>query len=337
MRRYTLLILLCHVYLSSFAQNLHILESGRNTSLRGLSVLNDSIAWVSGSGGWTAHTADGGKNWHWQQLEKYKGFDFRDIEVLSEHRIILVSAGTSAVILLSTDAGINWNEVYRNELSGIFLDGMDFRNTWEGMIYGDPIKGQMVLLRTMDGGLTWNDISNQNKIPLIEGEASFAASGTGIRCGKKGEVWIASGGIQSRIFHSTDFGNSWKTYALPIIQGKSSTGPFSIAFFKNKRGIAAGGDFQLDTSRTNNLLLTQNGGKTWNKPIISTFGYRSAVEYISKKLVLATGPTGTDCSKDGGKTWEKLSEQGFHAVRKAKSGKLVLLSGNKGRIALWEN
>jgi len=331
-----LLILLCNVCFPSLAQNIHILESGKNTSLRGLSVLNDSIAWVSGSAGWTAHTSDGGKNWHWQQLEKYKDFDFRDIEVLSEERIILLSAGSPGLVLLSTDTGISWNEVYRNESSGIFLDGMDFRNAHEGMIYGDPIKGQMVLLRTVDAGLTWNDISNQNKIPLIEGEAGFAASGTGIRCSKTGKVWIASGGIQSRIFHSADFGNSWKAYALPIIQGKDSTGPFSIAFFKKKRGIAAGGDFKLDTSRTNNLLWTQNGGMSWKKPIISTFGYRSAVEYINKKYVLATGPTGTDYSKDGGKTWKELSKQGFHAVRKAKSGKMVLLSGSKGRIALWE-
>ena len=336
MRKYVLIIFFCSGFYSLFAQTITLVESGRNTSLRGLSVLNDSIAWVSGNGGWLAHTSNGAKSWYWQQLEKYKDFDFRDIEVLSEKRIILLSAGSPAVILLSTDAGESWKEVYRNDSPEIFLDGMDFRNALEGVVYGDPIKGQMVILRSMDAGLTWKDISNQNKIPLIEGEAGFAASGTGIRCGKTGQVWIATGGVQSRIFHSEDFGETWQDYRLPIIQGKSSTGPFSISFFKNKWGIAAGGDFLSDTSRNNNLLWSQNGGKTWSKPIISTFGYRSAVEHINKRQVLASGPTGTDFSKDGGKTWKKLSAEGFHALRKAKSGKLVLLSGSKGRIALWE-
>lgn len=336
MRRSVLLIFFCSSFFSLFAQNISILESGRNTSLRGLSVWNDSIAWVSGSGGWTAHTSNGGRTWHWQQLEKYKDFDFRDIEILSKQRIILLSAGTPAVILLSTDAGITWNEVYRNDSAKIFLDGMDFKNAKEGMVYGDPIKAEMVLLRTVDAGLNWQDISKQNKIPLMDGEAGFAASGTGIRISKTGQIWIATGGIQSRIFHSSDFGNNWQSYSLPIIQGKTSTGAFSIAFFNNKKGIAVGGDFLTDTSRNNNLLWTQNGGKTWSKPFISTFGYRSAVEYVSKKLVLATGPTGTDYSEDGGKVWKKLTEQGFHTLRKAKSGKLILLSGSKGRIALWK-
>jgi photosystem II stability/assembly factor-like uncharacterized protein len=189
------------------------------------------------------------------------------------------------------------------------------------------------LLKTRDGGTNWEDISQNNTISLMAGEASFAASGTAIRCDSKGNTWIATGGLQSRIFHSSDYGNSWKAYACPIIQGKSSTGPFSIAFHTENIGIAAGGDYLIDSSRVNNLLLTRNGGKTWSKPSITTFGYRSAIEYISKKVLIATGPTGTDCSKDAGKTWIPLSAEGFNTVRKAKNGTLVLFTGVNGRIS----
>lgn len=319
------------------AQTIQILHKDKDTSLRGLSVVDNSIAWVSGSKGWTALSRDGGLTWEWKQIKGYENLDFRDIEGFSDTKAIIVSAGTPAVILLTDDSGQSWKEVYRNESKEIFLDGMDFWDIDRGIVYGDPIKGQLVLLESRDGGMSWQNISAQNTIDLINGEASFAASGTNIRTGKGGKVWIATGGIQSRLFRSYDYGLNWKANALPIIQGKNSTGPFSIAFYKNKNGVAAGGDFLSDTSRVNNLVLTKNGGKDWNKPGIPLFGYRSAIEYLSKNKLLASGPRGTDSSTDGGKTWMKLSDQGFHTVRKAKLGDLVLLTGGNGRIAIYQD
>ncbi|SDM11748.1 Uncharacterized protein SAMN05421813_10693 [Daejeonella rubra] len=326
-------ILFC---LKAHSQSLIPLESGKSTSLRGLSVVDDTVAWASGSKGWTARSNNGGKTWSWKQIPGYENLDFRDIEAFSANHAILLSAGTPAVILLTTDGGSVWKEVYRNESPDIFLDGMDFWDAERGLIYGDPINGKLVLLKTSDGGTSWQNISQNNTIGLIAGEASFAASGTAIRCDSKGNTWIATGGLQSRIFHSSDYGNSWKAYACPIIQGKSSTGPFSIAFYTKRRGIAVGGDYLIDSSRVNNLLLTRDGGKTWKRPSVSTFGYRSAVEYISKKVLIATGPTGTDWSVDGGRTWRKLSAEGYNTIRKAKTGSSVLLTGLNGRISRLE-
>ena len=315
------------------SQTLIPLASGKNTSLRGLSVVDDTVAWASGSKGWTARSINGGKTWIWKQILGYENLDFRDIEAFSANRALLLSAGTPAVILLTTDGGSVWKVVYRNDSPEIFLDGMDFWDADRGLIYGDPIKSKLVLLKTRNGGVNWEDISQNNTINLMVGEASFAASGTAIRCDSKGNTWIATGGSKSRIFYSSDYGNTWKVNDCPIIQGKSSTGPFSIAFYTKKIGIAVGGDYLIDSSRVNNLLLTRNSGKAWLKPFISTFGYRSAVEYVSKLRLIATGPGGTDISNDGGKTWTNLSKIGYHAVRKAKSGKLVLLTGSDGRIA----
>ena len=315
------------------SQTLIPLASGKNTSLRGLSVVDETVAWASGSMGWTARSINGGKTWIWKQIPGYENLDFRDIEAFSANRALLLSAGTPAVILLTTDGGSVWKEVYRNDSPEIFLDGMDFWDAERGLIYGDPIKSKLVLLKTRNGGVNWEDISQKNTINLMVGEASFAASGTAIRCDSKGNTWIATGGSKSRIFYSSDYGNTWKVNDCPIIQGKSSTGPFSIAFYTKKIGIAVGGDYLIDSSRVNNLILTRNSGKAWLKPFSSTFGYRSAVEYVSKLRLIATGPGGTDISNDGGKTWTNLSQIGYHTVRKAKSGKLVLLTGSDGRIA----
>lgn len=319
-----------------YSQNIMPLHSGTKTSIRGLSVVGNSIAWVSGSNGWTSVTTNGGTTWKWTQIPGYEKFDFRDIEAFSQNDAVIVSAGSPAVILMTNDGAVTWKEVYRNELPEIFLDGMDFRDAKNGIIYGDPIHGSMQLLRTSDGGHNWEDISGNLTIRLTEGEASFAASGTGIRTLKSGKTFIATGGSQSRIFVSKNFGNSWKSYPCPIVQGKSSSGPFSIAFFNSKKGVAVGGDYLSDTSSINNMLFTTNGGKTWKKPNTNPFGYKSAVEYISSEIIIATGTSGTDISTNGGRDWRKLSSEGFHTVRTAKSGSLVLLAGADGRISILQ-
>lgn len=318
---------------AAFSQQIIELQSGHNTSIRGLSVVNDSVAWISGSNGYTALTTDGGNSWIWKTVTGYEKFDFRDIEAFSATEAIIVNAGTPAVILLTTDAGKSWTEVYRNVSPDIFLDGMDFWSRKKGIIYGDPISGKMQLLQTTDGGRSWKEISQQLTIRLIAGEASFAASGTAIRTLKRGRVFIATGGSQSRLFFSGNYGKTWRVRDIPITQGESSTGPFSIAFRNAKIGVAVGGDYLKDTVRTKNIVLTEDGGITWFNAKTPPFGYRSAIEFISSQEILATGPSGTDISRDGGTTWRQLSPDGYHCVRKAKAGSLTILAGSNGRIS----
>lgn len=338
MRNWICIFVLCLGGITgSYSQDIKNLQSGTKTSIRGLSVVDNSVAWVSGSNGWTSVTTDGGSTWKWKQIPGYEKFDFRDIEAFSGNDAIIVNAGSPAVILLTHDGGSTWTEVYRNESADIFLDGMDFQDRSRGVIYGDPIRGKMQLLRTNDGGTSWENISDNLKVNLKEGEASFAASGTGIRALKNGKLFIVSGGIQSRVFVSENFGNNWNVYPCPIIQGKNSTGPFSLAFKNNKRGVAAGGDYLSDTSSINNFVLTKSGGRTWYKPQTAPFGYKSSVEYISSKVLIATGTSGTDISRDGGKNWMKLTTEGYNVVKKAKKGSLVLLSGANGKVAIFQN
>jgi photosystem II stability/assembly factor-like uncharacterized protein len=328
-----LYILLCFPIIS-FAQSytLKQLAAGKNTSMRGLSVLSDSVAWVSGSNGYVGKTLNGGKTWEWTQPKGYEKLDFRDIEAFDDLKAIVVNAGSPAYILSTVDGGKSWTQVYKNTDSAIFLDGMAFWDKQQGIIFGDPIKNKMQLLKTTDGGLTWQDISNKLKKELKAGEAGFAASGTTIRTLPNGKVWIASGGSTANIYFSSNYGNSWKVYPCPIIQGESSTGPFSIAFYNAKNGIAVGGNYLKDKENSNNVVLTSNGGKTWQKPEKPVLGFRSAVEYITDKICFATGSSGTDYSADGGITWSNISTQNFNALQKAKTGKLVLLTGNRGNI-----
>lgn len=317
-----------------FSQNYQLkqLTSGNKTSLRGLSVVTDDIAWVSGSNGQIGKTNDGGLTWEWMQPKGYEKLDFRDIEAFSGNRAIVVNAGSPAYILSTADGGKSWQEVYKNVDSAIFLDGMDFWDSKNGIVFGDPIHNQMQLLKTEDGGQSWKNISENLKAKLAEGEASFAASGTTIKTLNGGKVWIATGGVVSNIYFSDNYGARWNVFKCPILQGDKSTGPFSMAFINSKKGIVVGGDYLKDKENINNVLLTNDGGKTWRKSSTPVLGFRSGVAYLSDKVMVATGTSGTDISVDAGINWKNISVSSFNAVQKAKYGKLVLLAGNKGDI-----
>src|SRR5689334_15802742 len=48
------------------------LVSGRKTSIRGLSVVNNNIVWVSGSNGTVGKSTNGGKDWKWYQVKAFE-------------------------------------------------------------------------------------------------------------------------------------------------------------------------------------------------------------------------------------------------------------------------
>lgn len=312
--------------------NLVPLATGTNTSIRGMSVVSDALAWVSGSNGNIGKTLDGGKTWTWTQPAGYEKLDFRDIEAFDELKAIVVNAGSPAFVLLTVDGGKTWTECYKNLDSAIFLDGMDFWDAKNGIIFGDPILHKMQLLRTQDGGHSWSDISANLKTDMAVGEAGFAASGTTIKTLPGGRTWIATGGAVANIYFSDNYAYTWKVFKCPIMQGESSTGTFAMAFSDKKKGVVVGGNYLKDKDNSNNVLLSTDGGKTWKKPVRPVNGYRSGVAYLTPKVLVATGSSGTDISQDGGLNWHNISDRGFNVVQKAKKGKLVLLAGNKGNI-----
>src|SRR6201996_2557434 len=109
----TLLLLLVFFAARSIAQHIEILQQDKPTSIRGLSVVDDNVAWVSGSKGTIAITTNGGKTWDWQQVKDFENADFRAIEAFSSKEAIIMSSGTPALILKTTDGGETWQEKCR--------------------------------------------------------------------------------------------------------------------------------------------------------------------------------------------------------------------------------
>lgn len=258
--------------------------------------------------------------------------DFRDIEAFDATTAVIIAVDTPAYILRTVDGGASWRVVYENKSTGMFLDALEFWNEQAGIVLGDPINGKFFIARTFDGGATWKEIPEQYKPVADSGEACFAASGTNIRILDRNEAVFVSGGIKSRAFIRN------QPVALPMIQGKESTGASSIAvmdYAKRSGGttmIVVGGDFSADSAATQNCFYTTNRGQTWTAAKKPPRGYRSCVEYLSKKHVITCGTTGVDYSTDGGRNWKGISDEGFHVCRIAKNGATVFLAGANGKI-----
>jgi photosystem II stability/assembly factor-like uncharacterized protein len=268
------------------------------------------------------------------RVKDYESSEFRSLYAFDSLNAIIANAGSPAHILRTTDGGRHWKQVHVNSHPEAFIDGVDFWNDREGMFYGDAIGGRMLLIKTKNGGATWTEPNENLRPELKEGEGSFAASGTNIRCFPSGKTFIATGGKVSRIFISNDFASHWTVVNPPVIQGKTMTGIFSIGFRDEHYGVLVGGDYEIDSLKQDHIYVTPDGGKTWKAPNIPTGGIRECVEFIDNDFLLSVGYPGVDVSRDGGNTWEKFSdERGFAVARRARRGTLTVLAG-QGKIFL---
>ncbi len=325
-----LFIALCCMISQGLSQTIIPLKENILSSFRGIDTYGKAVVWVSGSNGTVGYSANQGKDWNWVNPKGYEKFDFRDIEVFSKKEAIIMSAGSPAVLLHTTDAGKTWMKVYEDNRPEIFLDAMDF-NGRLGYALGDPIEGQFQLLRSRDKGRSWQDVTHDFVLFADEGEVAFAASGTNLKVWKE-KVYIGTGGKYASFFNYNPKSLSVDKLDVPIWSGNESSGIFSIDFRNEKEGVAVGGDYLQDHDNRNNVLLTYDAGNTWHKPTSPVNGYRSAVLYVTNDILIATGTSGTDISRDGGQNWLKLSSLSFNSIAKSSDNKHVYLTGSKGNI-----
>ncbi|APY09350.1 oxidoreductase [Winogradskyella sp. J14-2] len=224
--------------------------------------------------------------------------------------------------------------VYYENNEKAFYDSMDFWNDQEGIAIGDPTDDCMSIIITRDGGETWYKLSCDDLPKAKEGEAAFAASDTNISI-VGNHTWVATGGKASRILYSRDKGKTWEVFETPIIQGKATTGMYSLDFYDENNGFAIGGDYTKPNDTLNNKIRTIDGGKTWQ--VVANGkgpGYRSCVQYIPNsdaKELVAIGFRGIDYSNDSGDTWKHLSDEGFYTIRFLNDS--IAYAAGKGRIS----
>ena len=339
-----ILSFLLFISVEGFAQEpIKLITDQKGVSIRGLSIASEKVIWASGSKGMVAKSTDGGEHFDWIQVKGYESRDFRSIHAFNDHEAIIVAVASPGIILKTKDGGNSWTKVYENLDTAIFLDAISFKDALHGMVIGDPMNHQIVLLETKNRGDHWEKVKNSFFKSLVkEGESFFASSSTNLTFDFS-HVFFVSGGIHSRFWvngHASE---------IPIVQGKQSTGANSIAISPNKNRIAiVGGDFTHDQIKEQNFVRldrfvhphSENKTKRkrhyfWklHKNLGNPNGYKSCVQYITNNELIVCGTSGVDFSNDGGLTWRKISDQSFHVLKKLPKSRKILLAGSGGRIA----
>jgi photosystem II stability/assembly factor-like uncharacterized protein len=311
-------------------------QSGTRESLRGLSVVTERVVWASGARGTFLRTTDGGMTWRADTIAGATALDFRDVHGFSAETALVLSAGSDARVYRTSNGGRTWTLAYSSHAPGVYFDGMAFWDGRNGIAYSDPVAGRFFVIVTSDGGLSWREISGDALPRPLEGEAGYAASGTGIAVSGRSHVWFGTGGgARNRIVYSRDRGASWLVADVPMQADTSGSGIYSLAFIDTLRGVAVGGTFRRPTAAKGNAAVTSDGGRTWTAVTQQPpRGYRSAVAIVPgtpAPTLIATGTSGTDFSVDGGKSWSPLSDEGFNSIAfsSAAAGWAV---GDRGRI-----
>lgn len=302
-------------------------------SLRGLSVVNENVVWASGANGTFLRTTDGGKSWKIGKVPNAEKLDFRDVEAFDADTAYLLSigAGETSRIYKTTDGGANWALQFQNTNAKVFLDAFAFWDANNGIAMGDPVDGKYFLLETTDGGQNWRRIEASKMPAAKQGEAAFAASGTCIVTKGKSQVYIVTGGAAARVFRSLNKGKSWTVSDTPVASGASGAGVFSIAFDAQKRGAIVGGNYEKPAEAANNLAFSGDNGKSWRLGT-GLNGYRSGVWFVDRNTLIAVGSSGSDLSRDAGRTWTNLDKSNYNAVA-AKGKNAIWAVGANGLVA----
>lgn len=308
-----------------------ILEND-SLSIRAIEVMGNNLAFAGNGGAYGLYNSI---NDSWkinsQNLDTINP-EFRAVASTSND-FFMLSVANPALLYKTGDSG-EMELVYREDHKNVFYDSMAFWNDQEGIAMGDPTDGCISIIITRNGGKSWNKIDCKDLPKAVEGEAAFAASNSNIAT-YKNHTWIITGGVSSRVMYSPDKGKTWEVYETPLVQGKATTGGYSIDFYDAKNGVIIGGDYTKPEVNTANKAITGDGGKTWKLMAEGEDpGYKSSIRYVPNsngKAMVATGFSGIEYSKDQGRNWIKLSKEGFYTLRFAND--TTAYAAGKGRVA----
>lgn len=317
---------------------------------RGLSVVTDKTAWISGSKGMVLRTQNGGATWDTINPPGYQTRDFRDIHAWNSKKAIVMSSGDSAVLLYTANGGRTWKVIASDNSAGVFWDAIDVKKRSVLLVGDGKAIGQIYLSRRIKKFSTLNLLffkEDENGIHYYYGSNAadtfsfYAASGSNVQwTGKRSFAMIPINKQLSLFYFLTLTHNKFKEPVrkeIRMIGEYSSLIPFKIeiaggaySFVMYKENVAVvGGSYLKPQNRDSVAFYSTNSGYNWSLCDSMPGGYRSCVIHNnSGKIWICTGTSGTDISLNNGKSWSPLHIKGYNVC--AFSKHYLWLAGNKG-------
>ncbi|NOY05420.1 MAG: S8 family serine peptidase [Chlorobi bacterium] len=226
-------------------------------SFTSIDAVNDKVVWAvahyvinNQRADLCVRTGNGGTNWAFSHGQ---GFPIgRGAYCVAGVNVNTAFVGTGpqdgeAGIYFTTNGGMKWEETPVANITG-FVNWIHMWDAKNGIFQGDPKNGIWGIATTRDGGWTWYPISNS--VSAAPGEAGWN------NCYDQVANTMWFGTNSSKIYKSTDRGESWRAISTP---GKNVV---DISFANENVGVIRFGNVQ-NFGGQNGLAVTSDGGETW--------------------------------------------------------------------------
>lgn len=254
--------------------------------------------------------------------------DFMDIAITSDNELwgVGYDGEDPRRIYYSKDGGSNW-EVKQLSTRGFSLNAITFTDAQHGWAVG----GNGLILRTTDGGQSWEELQRPTDFDLTR--VRFINPQTGYIAGRN---WIKdpNNGTEThhvQILRTDDGGQNWK-----VCYSNDEAGEvFQIAVLSETTAVAS-----IDSST---LIRTEDAGTTW-KVVASGKGDFMSVSFTPDATGWAVGNKGSFYrSGDQGRTWQKpdnlpanFSKQNWHSINFADAMTGIAV-GENGAVGVTDN
>ena len=287
-------------------------NSGTQKNLHNLFFLNENLGWVCGYDGTILKATDGGVDWTSYNIGTMDDIhaiffidSLRGWAVLYEY-----NPERHGSVIHTTDGGVSWNVQFSEW--GYTLHSISFIDENNGWVAGSS----GAVYHTSDGGNLWIQ-----QYPATEGgwlwPIFFFDNNVG---------WTA-GDPAFGLFKSTDGGNNWVSYSIPMV-----VQVLSIDFLDYQTGWLCGAEGQI--------VKTVNGGLTWQNLQSSTSEYLRDIYFVNYNIGWCVGHNGTILyTNNGGNSWSSQMSNTSKILRAVQfiNGQVGWVVGENGVILKTTN
>ena len=247
--------------------------------------LNPNLGWAVGAQGCIVNTTDGGKRWH--EISQIAGMTAGNMPLDQKIRNMHNRVQTRSTGI--TD-GSSAHHPIRCRFESVFF--VDEKYGWVAGGYEVPYVGRSraVVMRTRDGGLTWNAVENL-VVPRFH-RIHFSDPVNGWAIGKTGNLF------PSGVYYTSDGGQSWSSQSSEKTHGWIDAEQTEAGF------VTVNEDGRLGVIRANeyerSVVLQDNGAQI------------AQVRMIDGKTGWAVGENGTLLqTENGGLSWSAVELPGI--------------------------
>ncbi|MHB8109805.1 MAG: WD40/YVTN/BNR-like repeat-containing protein [Syntrophorhabdaceae bacterium] len=245
-------------------------NSGTDYTLSAIHFIDQKNGWAVGDEGTIVATKDGGKTWAKQKSPV--SYFLMDVYFLTPSRGFIVTERTH--ILSTDDGGKTWKVQFKDE--DYILKALSFCNTEVGWAVGEF----GYIYRTKDGGNTWEKQAGFSDLSAETGELVGGTYLFDVKAISPDVAWAV--GIEGHVINTINGGKTWQQ----VKTGTPKVPLFSITSKADSLFIAGNGL----------LLISDDSGKTWKKPMIKppiTYTWLYGISARSLKDIVLVGQGGT--------------------------------------------